>query len=147
MVCKKTGALALLAGMVLAAGCRTEGPSPAVTNPDVLPAFNTVVVLDKSVTDWTKWLPWEKQSKITIDRNRKTVTPTGLMGVDIAIRNRTEREIRVDVQTKYFAADDRQIDETPRQTIVIRPQDTRPYSSSSLRREAAKYRVEISGAD
>lgn len=146
MMRKITYMVLVLAGIVTAGGCRSEGPSVAVTNPEVALPYNTVIVLDKSVTDWTAGLPWERQSKIAIDRNVKSVTATGLLKVDIMIRNRTDHTLRLDVQTKFFSADNSQIDESAGEAIVLRSQETRPYSISSLKKDAAKYRVEISGA-
>jgi len=133
-------------GLMAVAGCRTEGPSTAITNPAVSVPYNTVIILDKSTTDWTAGLPWERQSKITIDRNVKTTTATGLMKVEISVRNRTDHTLRLDVQTKFFSTNGAQVDESATEVIVLRPQETKAYSSSSLHDTAAKYRVEISGA-
>lgn len=135
-----------LAGMLATGGCRSEGPSIAVTNPDVILPYDTVIVLDKSVTDWTAGLPWERQSKIAIDQKVKSVTATGLMKIDLKIRNRTDHTLRLDVQTKFFSVDNLQVDKSAVDAIVLRPQDTHSYSISSLKNIAAKYRVEISGA-
>ena len=146
MIPKTIYAFSALLGFAAIAGCRTEGPSPGITNPDVTVPYNTVIVLDKSTTDWTAGLEWAKQSKIAIDRNVKTRTATGLMKVDISIRNRTDHPLRLDVQTKFFAADGAQVDESATEVVVLRAQETKAYSSSSLRDTAAKYRVAISGA-
>ncbi len=128
------------------AGCRTEGPSVAISNADVSIPYNTVLILDRSITNWTAWLPWEKQSKIAVDRNVKTTTPTGFMNVEIALRNRTDHMQRLDVQTKFFTADGAQVDESAIETVVLRSQETKAYSCSSLQGSAERYRVEISGA-
>lgn len=141
--------LRIVVGLAIAGalvGCRAEGPSNAISNPEVSVPYNTVIVLDKSTTDWTAGLPWERQSKIAIDRNIKTTTPTGLMKVEIAVRNRTDHMLRLDIQTKYFAVDGAQVDESATEAVVLRPQETKAYSSSSLRETASKYRVEVSGA-
>jgi hypothetical protein len=136
----------VLVGVSANLGCRSEGPSSPPTNLNVILPYNTVIVLDKSVTDMTAFLPWERQSVIAIDRNVKSVTATGLMKVDIAIRNRTERTLKLDVQAKFFADDNLEIDKSAVDVIVLRPQDTHAYSISSLKANADKYRIEISGA-
>jgi len=146
MTTKTICILLVTLGLMTAAGCRTEGPSTAIMNPAVSTPYNTVIVLDKSTTDWTAGLPWERQSKIAIDRNVKTTTATGLMKIEISVRNRTDYTLRLDVQTKFFSMDGSQVDESATEGIVLRPQETKAYSSSSLRNTAAKYRVEISGA-
>lgn len=146
MIRTNVWALLFLASTLGASGCHSEGPSRGITNPYVALPYDTVFVLDKSVTDWTARLPWERQSKIAIDRNVKSTTPTGLLKVEIAIRNRTDHALRLDVQTKFFAADGSQVDESATEAVVLRPQATHAYSSSSLREKAAKYRVDISGA-
>jgi len=127
-------------------GCRSEGPSTAPKIHDVALPYNTVIVLDKSVTDMTAGIPWDRQSKIAIDQNVKSVTATGLMKVDIMIRNRTDHTLNLDVQAKFFAADNIEIDKSAVDVIVLRPQDTHAYSISSLKANADKYRIEISGA-
>lgn len=126
--------------------CRTEGPSVAVTNPEVSLPYNTVLVLDKTTTDWTAGVPWERQSKIAIDRNVKSVGPTGLLRVNISVRNRTDHPVRLDIQTRYFDSDDEELDATSTETMVLRAQETKPYGSSSLREDVSKYRVIIAGA-
>lgn len=146
MIIKKRYVLPVLLGLIAVAGCRKEGPSIAITNPDVVVPHNTVIVLDKATTDWTAGLPWERQSRIVIDRHVKTTSATGLMKVEIAIRNRTDHMLRLDVQTKFFAADGAQVDESATEAIVLRPQETKAYSSSTLRETAEMYRVEIAGA-
>ena len=146
MTTKTICLLSVMLGIMAVAGCRTEGPSVAITNPAVSVPYNTVIILDKSITDWTAGLPWERQSKIAIDRNVKTTTATGLMKVEISVRNRTDHMLRLDVQTKFFSVDGAQVDESATEVIVLRPQETKAYSNSSLRDAAAKYRVEISGA-
>lgn len=146
MIVKKRYVLPVLLSLSAVAGCRKEGPSIAITNPDVVVPHNTVIVLDKAVTDWTAGLPWERQSRIAIDRHVKTTSTTGLMKVEIAIRNRTDHMLRLDVQTKFFAADGVQVDESAMEAIVLRPQETKAYSSSTLRETAKMYRVGIAGA-
>jgi len=141
----KANSILMLAAVALA-GCRAEGPSIAITNPKVNLPYDTVLVLDKSTTDWTAGLPWQRQSKIAIDRNVKTTTPTDLLKIQIAIRNRTDHTLRLDVQAKFFDADGVQVDESAIETIVLRPLETKVYSSSTLREKATKYRVVIWGA-
>jgi len=143
---KETYVFPVLLSLCAVAGCRREGPSTAITNPGVVVPQNTVIVLDKGTTDWTAGLPWERQSRIAIDRHVKTTSVTGLMKVEIAIRNRTDHMLRLDVQTKFFAADGAQVDESATEAIVLRPQETKAYSSSTLRETAGMYRVEIAGA-
>lgn len=145
MAREKVLAVVLSVGLLVAAGCQNEGPSVAIRSPRANLPRDSVVVLDKSVTDTSGWIPWEKQSKIVVEENRKGTTATGLLKVDITIRNRTDHVLRLDVKTRFFASSGLQVDETARETLILRPQETRPYSSSSLK-EAAEYRVEIGTA-
>ncbi len=146
IVAYKNCLMSVFLGLIAAGACRKEGPSIAITNPEVVVPHNTVIVLDKGVTDWTAGLPWERQSRIAIDRHAKTTSPTGLLKVEIEIRNRTDHILRLDVQTKYFGQNGAQVDESAREVIVLRPQESKSYSNSTLREAAQTYRVEIAGA-
>lgn len=144
----KINKLALLLLMaVIIAGCRQEGPSISYNNPMVQMPYNSVIILDKSVTDLNAWFPWEKQSKIAIDKNTSSKTQTGMLEVVTDIRNRTNRILRLDVHTKFFDVTRGLIDESPWDVIVLRPQETKTYTISSIRSKAEMYRVEIMGAD
>lgn len=144
----KINKLALVLSIVfLIAGCRHEGASASYHNPNVQMTYNSVIILDKSVTDLNGWFPWQKQSKIAIDKNVSQKTPTGMLEVAIDIRNRTDHTLRLDVHTKFFDGRRALIDESPWDAIVLRPKETKTYSISSIRSKAEMYRVEIMGAE
>ncbi|MCK5226135.1 MAG: hypothetical protein KAQ89_05410 [Planctomycetes bacterium] len=138
--------LALLVIFAIA-GCHHEGASIGYYNPKVEMPFNSVIVLDKDVTDMTTWIPFTKQSRITIDKNTSHKTSTGMLKVVTDIRNRTDHTLRLDVHTKFFDGRKTLIDESPWDVIVLRRQETKTYTVSSLNSEAAMYRVEIMGAE
>ena len=138
-------ALVLLTVFTIA-GCHHEGPSVGYNNPVVQMPFNSVIILDKDVTDMTAWFPWDKQSKITIDKNISHKISTGMLKVVTDIRNRTDHTLRLDVHTKFFDERKELIDESPWDVIILQPQETKTYTTSSIRSKAQMYRVEIMGA-
>lgn len=140
--------LALALSMIFViAGCHYEGASIGYNNPVVQMPLNSVIILDKDVTDLTAWFPWDKQSKVAIDKNTSYKTHAGMLKVVTDIRNRTDHTLRLDIHTKFFDERKELIDESPWDVIVLHPQETKTYTVSSIRSKAQMYRVEIMGAE
>ena len=144
---KKILLISVLTTFSFLAGCHREGPAIAAnTLKEVKMPFDSVVVLDKKVSDMTTRIPFGKYSKISVDRNIKQYTSAGMLKVLADIRNRTDYVLRLDICTKFFDEDGIEVDQSPASVFVLNPQETKTYSISSLNAKAKMYRVEIMGA-
>jgi len=129
--------LVLVVGsVVVLVGCSKyrEGPHPAVSVPEVaLEERETVVVLDDILA-----------KKIAIEAQGNRWTETRRLQVFANIRNRTDFAQNIDVQTVFKDEAGFSLrDETAWQRIILEPNETTNYSSTSLDDRARKYTIRI----
>ena len=129
--------LVLVVGsVVVLAGCSKyrEGPHPAVSVPEVaLEERETVVVLDDILA-----------KKIAIEAQVNRWTDTRRLQVFANIRNRTDFVQNIDVQTVFKDEAGFSLrDETAWQRIILEPNETTNYTSTSLDDRARKDTIRI----
>lgn len=128
-------ALGLVA--VLLAAC-AEGPEIPKSNPrSPETAGAPVVLLDEDMSD-----------DIAVDQIRSGRTSNNLLAVEANIRNRTEHDISIQVQTLYRDQHGNALyfnagEETPWTVLVITANSTTPYRSQSLSPQAAQSTIRM----
>jgi uncharacterized protein YcfL len=129
--------LVLVVGAAVAlTGCSKyrEGPHPAVSVPEVaLEERETVVILNDIL-----------RKKIAIEAQGNRWTDTRRLQVFANIRNRTDFVQNIDVQTVFKDEAGFSLrDETAWQRIILEPNETTNYTSTSLDDRARKYTIRI----
>jgi hypothetical protein len=156
----------LLAAAFVLSGCeedvsrRWEGPAPGVkvddpTQPYATIRYNTAVILDKSLQDWSykpkKFLFWETEEdrrnvgKIAVESTGSKRTPTGTLEAYAVIRNRTNYPLQIEARTTYFDQDKVPCEQpTAWQRVFLQPNAVNTYKECSTKvQEVAYYYIEI----
>lgn len=120
-----------LAGLLI--GCATEGPYvPAGREPGV-EQENTAVIMDSEIAD-----------KIAVDTQNAERTQQGKLRAMANIRNRSNDDITVQVQTVFRDLNGFSInDDTSWETIVLTANETKSVTATSTSRKAERYTVRI----
>ncbi len=122
--------------VVFLAAC--EGPEIPTSNPKAPEiAGAPVVLLDEDMSD-----------NIAVDQVRSGHTSNKLMAVQASIRNRTDHDISIQVQTLYRDQFGNALyftpgEETPWMNMVITANSTSPYRSQSLSPAAQQFTIRI----
>jgi hypothetical protein len=115
-----------------------EGPTVPASNPKSPEAAGApVVLLDEDMED-----------NIAVDQVRFGRTSNNLLAVQANIRNRTDHDISIQVQTLYRDQFGNALyfnpgDETPWMNMVVTANSTTPYRSQSLSAAAQNFTVRI----
>jgi hypothetical protein len=126
----------LCTAVALAGGCarRSDGPGTARSEKEALEAAKLPVnILDRKL-----------ESRIASELQSNTVREDGLMEVAVNLRNRTYKNLHVQVRTVF--KDSRGIstgDETPWKDIYFSPQQAQTYRSISKTSGMDLYTVEV----
>jgi uncharacterized protein YcfL len=114
-------------------GCATEGPYvPAGKHPGT-EIENTAVIMDAEI-----------KGDIAVDTQHAVRTPQGKLKALANIRNRTNQDLTVQVQTVFRNEGGFSIeDDTSWETIVLTANSTHTYISTSTNRKADLYTVRI----
>ena len=125
--------LSLVTVLTLIVGCSTEGPFvPAGKSPST-ELENTTVVLDEEIS-----------KSIAVDNQSAERTPQGKLKTLSNIRNRTNHDFAIQVQTVFRdAAGFSKGDETSWETIVLTANETRTISATSTNRKAERFTLRI----
>lgn len=114
-------------------GCATEGPyvpEGRSTSPEV---ENTTVIMDKEIS-----------KMIAVDEQRTERTAQGKLKSLSNIRNRTNQDLNIQVQTVFRDEHGFSIgDDTSWDTLVLTAHETRTISATSTTRKAARFSVRI----
>lgn len=125
------------AATLFLAAC-ADGPEVPPSNPkSPETAGAPVVLLDEDMSD-----------NIAVDQIRSGRTSNHLLAVQANIRNRTDHDISIQVQTLYKDQYGNALyfnpgDETPWMTMVVTANSTTPYRSQSLSAQAAQFTIRI----
>jgi uncharacterized protein YcfL len=128
-----THILASLGLSVLLIGCATEGPyvpSARQPSPEV---EHTTVILDR-----------ELEKSVAVDQQSAERTSKGRLRSMINLRNRTNEDLRIQVQTVFRDLDGYSIsDDTGWETLVLTANETRTISATSTTSKADRFTVRV----
>ncbi len=130
---KTTPFLSALLLSLLALGCATEGPYPPASRTPSPEVERKAVILDKEIGD-----------RIAVDSYKSERTPQGKLKAMANVRNRTNQDLTVQVQTVFRDAEGFSIeDDTSWNTVVLTANETRTIVATSTSKKAESYTVRI----
>ncbi len=124
----------LLTSLVLLCfGCANEGPYRPAQREESPEIENLIVILDEKLTPF-----------VAVDAHHTERTAQGKLKVMANLRNRTNQDHTVQVQTVFRDANGFSIDDdTPWETILLTANETRTISTTSTTPKAERYTIRI----
>jgi len=120
--------------VILTSGCVTnEGPYVPTQREPSTELENTAVILDREIAD-----------RIAVDLQDAERTSSGKLTGQANVRNRTNQDLRIQVQTVFRDSKGFSInDDTAWETLVLTANETRTVSAISTSRKAERYTIRI----
>jgi uncharacterized protein YcfL len=120
-------------GIAVLAGCVREGPKKPVSKPgEATEERATVVLLDADL-----------KGKIAVEKERADWS-SGKLKIDLNVRNRTDYEQKIEIQTIFKDADWISVgDETSWTMMILDPRETKTYTITSVSDKTKNYTVRI----
>jgi uncharacterized protein YcfL len=129
---KKT-CLALIPFVCILFGCTSEGPYVPAERQPSLEVENTAVLMDQELSDI-----------VAVDLQKAERSTKGKLKAFANVRNRTNNDITLQVQTVFRDAAGFSIDDdTAWETIILTANETRTITTTSTSSKAEKYTVRI----
>jgi uncharacterized protein YcfL len=117
----------------LLASCATEGPYVPAGRDESPEVENTTVIMDEEIS-----------KMIAVDEQHAERTPQGKLKSLSNVRNRTNKDLNIQVQTVFRDEGGFSIgDDTSWDTLVLTANETRTVSATSTTRKAARFTVRI----